>query len=568
MQGTNFKTIEQWFSEIEQGQLVLPRFQRHPAWKDNQVAGLFENILRKPSLPIGVLLTLDVGDEQPFHYRPIDGAPKAAKHPRMHLLDGQQRMTAVWKALTNGFADRLFFVNTDPDEAEEENQENDDSALHVTVEKYKTSERNGKKYPVWAHSALKSAEYGLVPMSILRPGNTGEKAAKAWIKEAGDGDMDDTIFWNDKVTFLRAQIANFPIPYLELGKDTSQSTALNVFINMNTSSTPLKAYDIVVAQHEGATGESLHQKMNDLLDEAPMLKDFGNPEDYMLSVAALLMDKPPIKKSFLEADFGEQLEVVWPKLRNGFRRGMKFLEEQCVFSNKFVPADAAVNLALALWGDVSEASGDAEGNARELITNAFWRGCLSNRYEKTSATRTYADYKDLRPMLNGRLDLKSCKLFDDESTTLPKLDDILKAGWPTRKERLPRSILALSLMNGGKDFADDSKATRDSVLKREYHHIFPVQVLGGDRGDENVNRALNCALITWKTNRTISAKTPKDYLLKRTEASHLGEEKIKKRLKSHLIPFKSLSKNDYSAFLEKRAKLIQKQIDSLLTMKP
>ena len=79
MQGTNFKTIEQWFSEIEQGQLVLPRFQRHPAWKDNQVAGLFENILRKPSLPIGVLLTLDVGDEQPFHYRPIDGAPKAAK---------------------------------------------------------------------------------------------------------------------------------------------------------------------------------------------------------------------------------------------------------------------------------------------------------------------------------------------------------------------------------------------------------------------------------------------------------------------------------------------------------
>ena len=43
MQGTNFKTIEQWFSEIEQGQLVLPRFQRHPAWKDNQVAGLFEN---------------------------------------------------------------------------------------------------------------------------------------------------------------------------------------------------------------------------------------------------------------------------------------------------------------------------------------------------------------------------------------------------------------------------------------------------------------------------------------------------------------------------------------------
>lgn len=70
------KTIEQWFSMIEQGQIKLPRFQRHEAWRTVQIAGLFENILRTPPLPVGVLLILEVGDKELFHSRPIVGAPK------------------------------------------------------------------------------------------------------------------------------------------------------------------------------------------------------------------------------------------------------------------------------------------------------------------------------------------------------------------------------------------------------------------------------------------------------------------------------------------------------------
>jgi hypothetical protein len=60
------KTIEAWFSMIEQGQVKLPRFQRHEAWRPVQIAGLFENILRVPSLPLGVLLVLEVGDRSFF----------------------------------------------------------------------------------------------------------------------------------------------------------------------------------------------------------------------------------------------------------------------------------------------------------------------------------------------------------------------------------------------------------------------------------------------------------------------------------------------------------------------
>ena len=79
--------------------------------------------------------------------------------------------------------------------------------------------------------------------------------------------------------------------------------------------------------------------------------------------------------------------------------------------------------------------------------------------------------------------------------------------------------------------------------------------------------ALNSALITWKTNRKISADTPEDYIRKRTEAASLGKKEVKKRLKSHLIPFKAMKKGDYDAFLEKRGKLVLKQIGKVTALK-
>ena len=76
------KTIESWFAMIDQAQVLLPRFQRNEAWRVNQIEGVLENVLQIPSLPIGALLTLDVGSEEPFHSRPIVGAPVPANGSR------------------------------------------------------------------------------------------------------------------------------------------------------------------------------------------------------------------------------------------------------------------------------------------------------------------------------------------------------------------------------------------------------------------------------------------------------------------------------------------------------
>jgi len=136
---------------------------------------------------------------------------------------------------------------------------------------------------------------------------------------------------------------------------------------------------------------------------------------------------------------------------------------------------------------------------------------------------------------------------------LPAKEELMLAGWPGRKDRLPRAMLATGLRRGGLDFADGASITPDNFHSREFHHLYPVGILGGDRADEKVNRALNCALITWTSNRKVGAQTPSAYVSKRAEKASLGEEVVRQRLESHLIPYGALIADDYDAFLAARA---------------
>jgi Protein of unknown function DUF262 len=102
------RPLPDWFTRIRTHQIVLPRFQRFEAWAHANVAQLFNTILQ--NLPIGAVLVLEVGDREPFFSRPIKGAPEAGERVTEHLLDGQQRLTALWRGLSNNYEDRTYFL--------------------------------------------------------------------------------------------------------------------------------------------------------------------------------------------------------------------------------------------------------------------------------------------------------------------------------------------------------------------------------------------------------------------------------------------------------------------------
>lgn len=163
-----------------------------------------------------------------------------------------------------------------------------------------------------------------------------------------------------------------------------------------------------------------------------------------------------------------------------------------------------------------------------------------------------------------------------------KLQRLESAAWPRLRNTLARGILAVSLRGGGRDFADGTQASRESLSKREYHHLFPAALLKneGCLDESYIDLALNCALVTWNTNRNISAKEPVAYLRERVERAPLGEDQIRSRLTSHIIPFEQLNvggysdiseneeksariKSDYEGFIHSRAEAIHRVITRL-----
>lgn len=533
------KTIEDWFSMVSQGQISLPRFQRHEAWKAAQIEGVLENVLRSPSLPIGALLTLEIGDEELFHSRAIVGAPDRNERPQMHLLDGQQRMTALWRSLNDDYEDMTAFISL-----------LDEDEVDVEIQRRWTNKKGVRK-PVWADCPDKVLARGLVPAHVLCPGTEGETRMGEWCDRANADRLVER-----KISKLRARLASYPIPFLSLPVTTSQETALDVFIKMNTSASPLKDFDIVVAQLEGAVGESLHTMISDLREAVPATEDFGKIEDLALSVGALLMGKPPLKRTYLEKEFGQRLADVWSDVISGIDRGLAFLRDEAIFGEKILPTEVAVYLVSALWAKVPVHGHDEEGRARTLIRKALWRASFTDRYLKTAATRAYADYTRLAAMIAHRECVEIPELFDEDVNPIPASEELIRAGWPSRKDRLARAILAVSLHDGGYDFADGARANSDNLAKREYHHLFPIAVLGVDRDSPYANRALNCALLTWRTNRKIAAKTPKKYLEERAADAHLGEAEVRSRLESHMVPYEDLLAGDYESFLAARAERI------------
>jgi hypothetical protein len=205
-----------------------------------------------------------------------------------------------------------------------------------------------------------------------------------------------------------------------------------------------------------------------------------------------------------------------------------------------LPSYTAIPIIAALWEHLPTQP-DKLGNARHVLRKFLWRAFLTSRYEQSSTTNALQDYRGLRRILCEGASESVAPILNQESYPLPTKEMVLQADWPKAKTILGRGLLALQMKCGAEDPADGMRATVASITSkdhpREYHHLFPAATLeDADILDEQISRALNCALITWRTNRTISDKDPIAYLKERADSGALGEDELKRRLKTHLIP--------------------------------
>jgi len=552
--------LPDWITRIKNRQIVLPRFQRMEAWGHADVSDLLQTVL--DGLPAGAALVLQVGDTVPFRSRPMIGAPEEGDRIVELLLDGQQRLTALWRSLMDDYPRRTYFVQIPDSEGIQETEDEGEDAGKPLIYSQGRWERNEKLYPLWVDSPKECWNRRLLPIRLLRPDAEAEQEMYDWIGSAVDNDPAQVLQITKDVMPLRQKFAEFNLPFLSLPVGTPKPVTIDVFIKMNTRMVRLTTFDIIVAQIEEAAGESLHDLVNSLTSIVPNLADYIDPKDIVLPASALMQNRSPNQTGQLGLDF-EQVVRDWPKLARGADRAIQFLEQERVWDRARLPTESVLAPLIALWAIAPE-GGDALGNVQILLRRYLWRSFFSERYDRAAATAALQDYRALRNVISGMGDLSLVPCFDEARFPLPEAPELIQARWPKYKDRLARALLCLTLRGGARDLADGVEATREHLRAREYHHLYPVAYLRDFGIKENqAYRALNCALITRKTNRMISAKRPLDYLLERCEASTLGEAEIRGRLATHAIDYDALSADDYDQFLSQRAESLLRGMHAL-----
>ncbi|MFA0284390.1 DUF262 domain-containing protein [Vibrio sp. 10N.222.55.F12] len=555
------RQVSVWFQKIQSGEIKLPRFQRHQAWDKNRVCSLLDTVTK--NLPLGVTLLLDVDKEQ-FVSRYLVTAPETQGRVTEHLLDGQQRLTALWRALHNNYDGISYFLYIDTyNEAKDETEKTHESQVWYWS---RWTNKSGKTMPLWVDVPSECLKRGVIPMHLFRPGDIASEI-DMWVdtaliasKPTADMESFETLLmdWMNKkaklkdyIRDVRETITHFNLPYLALPSQTTKETALQVFINMNTNSKPLSQYDIIRAEIEGVKDVSLDDYQDTLDQKYPAIQYYFELPFLILATSALMQGKLPNQRGMWDMS-KEGMVDNWDQMSLGLSKMAAFMESQSIYDRSRLPTNAVLAVIAALYVDIPE-NLDSRGNFEILLKKYLWSSFFTDRYENSAASHAFNDFVVLRSIVKAELKPDGSLFTEMDVPVLNRdlyplsTDDELKrVGWPKRESIRGRGIMAVFSKLGAHDFADGSPLTRQQLIdgRRHYHHVFPDALLK-EVGAESYF-ALNCALITDKTNLNISNKDPMNYLKDRYNWT--SEDIVNTRLQSHLIPLEELKCGDYDGF--------------------
>ena len=210
------RSLPDWFTRIRTGQVKLPRFQRFESWSHNEVATLLDSVLR--GRPVGALLVLEIGDEEPFVSRPMVGTPPPTERTTEHLLDGQQRLTALWRAFNDLYDDRTYFALL-------KQPESDATPVALSVSRWTGKSR---RFPLWADQPKEQFKRGLVPLRLLNPEIRADEIGE-WCDLATES-IEESRATEREVVSRQKSVTSANLPFLALPVDTPQDVAVDVFV--------------------------------------------------------------------------------------------------------------------------------------------------------------------------------------------------------------------------------------------------------------------------------------------------------------------------------------------------
>lgn len=414
--------LQDVLTRADTGKLQLPDFQRDWVWDDERIRSLLASV--SVAFPIGAVMLLETGGQNVrFKPRPLAGTHERLREvaPETLILDGQQRLTALYLALMSRQPvdtrdpkgkpiTRWYYLDMKKAIAEDDDRE--DAVLSIPDDKQVKA--FGGEITLDLTTAGHEYAADIFPANrIFTSAEWRREYNKYWNHDAAKSDLFDR--------FEAQVIDNFKqyqLPIIELKKQTPKEAVCLVFERVNTGGVALTVFDLLTASfaadnfqlRDDWTARELRLK-----SQHPVLR--GLQSDDFLQAISLLVTQALRRKAIgvgVEADKAPgitckrkdilKLEITdWKSwadvVETGFARAARFLYGQKIFKARDLPYRTQLVPLAAIFADLGN-NGETEG-ARQHIARWYWCGVLGELYGGATESRFARDLPEIVALVRG-----------------------------------------------------------------------------------------------------------------------------------------------------------------------
>jgi len=539
---------------VENGEMQIPEFQREFVWAESKQKELIASIYK--GYPIGSLLLMSVGSNQPLEYKAIKTFSSGNKKPKYLVLDGQQRVTTIAYTFSQKHQ-RQKIVFIDLRKLHEISKKSEPSLIDLAENEILRIEKiQNKKSHVETYAQFLE-EDALLPCFTLFD---SEKRSDLLVKLRDHlrKTPDESVFLRflDRLDPYFERFSQYRLPSIIIHEDADLDVVATIFTQLNTQGQKLTAFDLCLAKYyKESNGKfQLRTFLDDLKKDDSSIGMVDDDGTSFLQSVALTAGVDPKKASLVKKLSYEHINKHKNSVIDSLRDTGTFFQD--VFKCDKIE-DIPYKTTIPPLSLIFQKHKNFTVSHRALIAERIKRWiiitALKNRYTEGTDLKTQEDVNQTIPYVLG--DQSEPETFSDPWV----IDaDFIQSSSGSRMTLL----IQLLKMNHSKDFISDN-------LSNEKHHIFPKKYLKTKKfDDKSINSILNLTLISKSTNASIGGNKPSVYIskeiiptLQKTHkiSSKEAEKKLRDIMRKHFIDdnaFKRLMGDDYTGFLKARARAL------------
>lgn len=573
---TTKTSLKELLGHVHEGKLQLPEFQRDYVWNEGDVRSLLESIAK--GFPVGALLTLERGGSIEFKPRGIEGTSVGHVTPEHLLLDGQQRMTSLYKTIFSKdparvrtakgqVVERYFYLSID---AALEPMNDLEAAIELVPPDRIRRTNFGKDVELDLSSPALEYEQMLFPLNqTLDPLTWILGCIGHWADKGKPRMADVQQFQNEVLN----RIQSYAMPVIKLSKDNSREAVCTVFEKVNVGGKKLDAFELVTAIY-AASGFDLREdwagtqakhgrlgRMREKVTAKGVFADLASTD--FLQACTVLHTRDLRQQAIAAGATGKEVPAVTctreavlslpidayrqyaDAVEAGFIEVAKFLNEQKIIWGRDVPYPPQMVALAATFALLPPALRNAVSTAK--LAQWFWSGVLGEFYGSATETKIARDVPDLLAWLEGG---PLPRTIGDTSFQAARFDTLR-----SRLSAAYKGFHALLMRSGCRDFVTGKSVDTMTVFADalDIHHIFP-RAWCDKNGipPQRYNSIINKTALSKATNIAIGGNAPSQYLARIEQKHGLSQDALDDILRSHLIEPATLRADDFEGFWKAR----------------